>query len=278
MKPFLTLLIGLSVILTGCRSELPIPNNEQLHLTATYITGNIYATQAKLAPTPTVTLKPTNTVAPTIIPIYDAIVTVPLLKAFSEPKITNNHLFQFSSGDGLLVNGRNRDCSWIEVSTPLGDLVWINTQLERVSFITPCEFLPHSVIRPKNGEYIFDKRTSKGKGELLIDNGLNQDGYIVLTDSDNKPIIGCYIHSNETTKILQIPDGTYFVYFSIGNQWDIVEYRFIVDAVYQKFDDILKFTSFRSTSSSWRITLHPVEGGKAATDVITFDDFPSLND
>jgi len=205
-------------------------------------------------------------------------VNVSLLKVFTDPKISTNSIYEFSSLDGLTVIGRNRDCSWLEVVTPFGDTGWVNTQLERVSLNTPCESLPHGYWRPENGAIIFDLRESQGKGEITITNGLTQDSYIVLTDPGDKPILGCYIRSGSENLLKGIPDGNFYIFFATGETWDIVDFRFSESARYQKFQDMLAFTSTRTSYTTWELTLHRVEGGTAVTETLPPEEFPNVNE
>ena len=278
MKYLPALLTGFCFLLTSCGLGHELPSEEQLQTTATYIAARILATQTARAPTITFTPEPTHIPTITATPVFDAVVNAALLKAFSEPKINNNPIYEFSIQDGLMIIGRNRDCSWIEVVTPLGDPGWVNTQLDRVSLETPCEFLPHGFWRPENGTVVFDRRTSQGNGELLIENGLEEDGYIILTDISEKPILGYFIHSTSEIHLMRIPDGEYYIYVSTGGMWDIVDYRFTENARYEKFQDPIGFNSTSTSYTTWSLTLHQVEGGSAAVDALSPDEFPKVTE
>lgn len=207
---------------------------------------------------------------------FDAIVNVSALQAFSEPRISNVSIYTFSLQDTLRIIGRNSDCTWIEVITPHDEVGWVNTQLDRVKFIIPCDLLPHGFLQPENGAVIFDKRYSLENGELSIENGLSQDSFIVLTDTNKKAIIGFYIRANNEFTLKGIPDGKYYVFFSIGSKWDIVDSCFIENVTYQRFQDILNFTSNSTSFSIWELTLHPVEEGTAFVIPLSVDEFPIL--
>ena len=67
-------------------------------------------------------------------------------------------------------------------------------------------------------------------------NGTPMDSVVILV-RDNVPQMSAYIRSNDTLEVGGISDGGYQVYFSTGNEWNGKE--FTVNAVYQKFRDIL---------------------------------------
>lgn len=269
MKTLFLLFLGLSFFLAACA-----PSEEQLQATGTELAANIYASLTAQVPTPTWTTAPTRTPAATSTPVADAIVNVSLLKAFSEPVISNASLYEFSLNDGLIVSGRDRDCNWLQVHTPFGDTAWVNTQLDRITLLTPCEGLPHGFARLENAAVIFDRRQSAGNGELQVDNGLLEDGYILLLDPDDVPVVGYYIRANSEITIEGIPDGSFTVYVSTGELWDLVDFRFAEVVRYEKFEEPFQFSSTTTTYTIWEITLHPVEGGTADVESLSPDEFP----
>ena len=61
----------------------------------------------------------------------------------------------------------------------------------------------------------------------------------------------------------------------------VFDHALTVNAMYQKFRDILSFTTKVTndviTYTTWKITLHQVAGGTAATDRVGRNDFPPVS-
>lgn len=261
------LLAGL--VLSGCG-----PGEEELQAIGTRMAYEIFATLTASVPTRTHTPVPTSTPLSTPTPPFDALINVPVLKVYAEPVITDDAIYEYTGQDHLGIIGRNRDCSWVQVLTPLGDTGWVNTQLNRITLITPCESLAHGYARPRNGAIIFNNFQKNGYGQLKVDNGQEQDGYVILTDLENNPLLGSYIHAGEEYTILDIPDGTYLVYFTSGDVWDLVVEQFSENVTYIKFQDSMEFQTISTSYILWSITLHPVEGGGASTEQLEPAEFP----
>jgi hypothetical protein len=74
-------------------------------------------------------------------------------------------------------------------------------------------------LRPETGTLIKDVARN-GYGVLLIHNNWTMDTVAVLTDKHIKPLIAVYIRSKASYKIEKIEDGSYGLYFTVGNLWD----------------------------------------------------------
>ena len=184
--------------LTACGTS-----EAQIQATATHIAFDIFSTLTASIPTPTNLPAATPTPLPSLTPLasftppFDALVNVSVLKVYTEPAIGGTAIYEYSQQDRLAIIGRNRDCSWIQVRTPFGEIGWSNTQLDRITLITPCESLPHGYARPRNGAIVFNNFQKNGYGQLKVNNGRAQDGYVIITDLRENPLLGSYVYAGE---------------------------------------------------------------------------------
>ncbi|MFB0547015.1 MAG: hypothetical protein ACETWB_08895, partial [Anaerolineae bacterium] len=118
-----------------------------------------------------------------------------------------------------------------------------------------------------------------GLGELTVENGRNLDAVAVLT-IDDTPVAAAYIRAGESYTIKGISEGTYSLYFNIGEDWSDASARFTRKSLYFRFEDTL---TFRTTTipggmeyTTFRVTLHPMLGGTARTLPISAEQFPAL--
>ncbi len=94
--------------------------------------------------------------------------------------------------------------------------------------------------RPETGHIIRDVDRN-GYGQLIVHNGWTMDTVAVLTDKDTKPLIAVYLRSKDTLNITNIEDGTYGLYFTIGNLWDPEEGKFASVYGYYRYNTPLVF-------------------------------------
>ena len=85
-----------------------------------------------------------------------------------------------------------------------------------------------------------------------------------------------YILNHNSYTITGIPDGSYDLYFTVGEDWDGQRAAFTRKRRLSQFDDPLAFTSTETTYSGWSVTLHPVAGGTASTESVPEGEFPDL--
>lgn len=132
------------------------------------------------------------------------------------------------------------------------------------------------VVRPSTG-IINTRVQSSGMGELLIRNGSNRDGAIILATPQGNSVKAAFIRMDDSFTLVGIPDGHYVVYFTTGEAWSSDQRRFTQDFTYQRFDEELYFETTSQRYSVWNVTLHPVVGGNAVTRAVSQDSFPQLN-
>ncbi|MCA2221983.1 hypothetical protein [Nonomuraea aurantiaca] len=127
--------------------------------------------------------------------------------------------------------------------------------------------------RPRNGKILYD-RVSGGQGTLKIKNGTSRDGVVTLVKGRTKAI-SIYVRARSSASVRDVRDGTYRVYFTTGSRFRTSKGRFSQSAVYQRFNDRLKFTTTATSRSVWTLTLNPIRGGNARTTSINPKDFPA---
>jgi hypothetical protein len=151
--------------------------------------------------------------------------------------------------------------------------------LRRAGYTIPS-LVPKAVAaqtrRLASGEFVFVEARS-GFGTLSVDNGLQVDGVVVLTQGKT-PVTSMYVRRNDSGLIGGIPDGTYRAYFTLGMDWDSDLRRFTRKCSFSRFDDPLTFESVNVGGSiqyqTYSITLHGVVGGTASTSGVSPDSFP----
>jgi hypothetical protein len=265
VKVYLGLFIIFLGLVIACGS-----NAEDLQVTAPEIPPTIYATQTAVTPTATSTSTPY---------VLDVIVTAPSIRVYSGPGTENPIIQTLTQNDGGKVVGRNYDCSWLAMELSSGEIGWLNTQFHRVQLNVPCNSIPHGIYRLKNGTIVLDRRIQGGGGKLEIENSAPYDAVVMLVNKAD-PHYSCFIHRYSSYSLEEIPDGEYSIYFSLGNDWDLVDLRFTTNVVFYKFEDIFKFETKTTTTkiwySVWKIGLQPVAGGTANAEQLSPELFPLI--
>ncbi len=132
--------------------------------------------------------------------------------------------------------------------------------------------------RLATGTFIRDSARD-GLGKLTVSNGLSVDAVAVLTDLNHETILSFYIQSKDSFTVSGLEDGTRYLYFTTGEDWDSDAGSFTRTARYSRFADTLVFTTKRTGSTTqyttFRVTLHAVVGGQAETQPVAPGQFPS---
>jgi hypothetical protein len=120
-----------------------------------------------------------------------------------------------------------------------------------------------------------------GEGELTVKNGLKWDALIIISQDSNpvEAVRSVYIKANESYTIIDIPDGKFRLYYSLGKDWDSDAKKFTIAEEYSRFEETLSFeTDWRKGRvATYEVTLYPVSGGMAETENLKEVDFPKLN-
>lgn len=114
------------------------------------------------------------------------------------------------------------------------------TCITLVLFILCSVAISQPIARPQTGDLIKDVARN-GYGELVIHNNWTMDTVAVLTDNKVKPILAVYIRSKDIYKITKIEDGSYGLYFTVGNLWDAQAKKFRSVLGYYRYNPPLVF-------------------------------------
>ena len=137
-------------------------------------------------------------------------------------------------------------------------------QAEQDTFVpdlTPGNSLPTGTIIKKRSAYL------QGEGELKIENGTSYDAVAKLI-RDGTSVLTVYIKANSTYSMLNISDGTYWLAFAQGTDWDATAQKFNRNAHVSAFDETLELETTEKGRAGWEVTLNAVAGGTAsASDV-----------
>lgn len=138
--------------------------------------------------------------------------------------------------------------------------------------------------RPPTGA-TFKEPVDIGHGMIeIINNNPHMDAVAVLKTTDALPTLAIYIRSNESAKYSGIMDGSYNMYFEMGNGWNSSSGKFTDKAGFYKLDGPL---SFKTTSPRmnqfeypfWTVALESaVPNANEALQRVSVneDDFPAL--
>jgi hypothetical protein len=130
--------------------------------------------------------------------------------------------------------------------------------------------------RLATGTIVRESGARNGAGQLEIGNELELDGIAVLSREGDGWMVAAYIRSHETHTLTAIPDGTYALFFTLGEDWDAAAGQFTRKRRLSRFEDLFPFTTTSTTYSIWSVTLHPVAGGTGSTESVPEGQFPDL--
>ena len=136
---------------------------------------------------------------------------------------------------------------------------------------------PRPPRRLETGTIIREVGARDGKGQLKIENGLDEDAVAVLSRQEGSLLVAVYILNHSSHTIAGIPDGTYDLYFAVGEDWDAQQATFTRKRRLSRFDDPFPFTTADDAAfRGWSVTLQPVAGGTAGTENVPEGEFPDL--
>jgi len=279
-------MIGLALVtllLVGCGAPAATPTPDRVATRvaeAKAIAATLTSEAPTAIPTAIATDTPVPTATPTPTPLPDAVVIVTTLNVYAGPGTDHSILDTLNQGDELFVVGQFSSCSWLKVITPQETEGWVSGDKAYVNISKPCASIPHGYFRPLTGTIVQDTGQRSGPGKLSIDNGTQFDGVAVLALSNDTPVTAVYIRSGESSTLTDIRDGTYYLLFTTGEDWDGDEALFTKNPRFQRFEDPFNFqtttTALGSQYTIWDVTLHPIVGGTAATLPLRPDQFPDL--
>ena len=224
-------------------------------------------------PGPTATLIESPAALPTESPA--ALITGGLVEIREGPGTEYLQLGLLNKDEELDVIGQVKDCTWLKVSSHNQSIVgWIAWDARFVDLRIACENIPPGTFRPWTS-VVKANQSGSGDGELTVDNGTTRDGVVILSLNDDA-IMAAYIRSGDSFTLKGIPDGTYYLYFSTGEEWN--GKAFTITPSHQKFEDAFIFTTGATTYTIWSVTLHGVVGGTASTEDVDESEFPGIGD
>jgi hypothetical protein len=273
------LLVFLSLLIASCG-----PSKKETDALATVVAVSIFASQTAYVPTATPTLTPTATATPTRTPTPPptdtptpgAVVVVNVLNIREGPGTAYSPLGRLSKDEELDIVGQFENCTWLKVKSRVQSLAgWIAGGTQYIKLHATCESIPLGTFRPLTGVIKPNQSGRGGYGTLTIDNGTDKDGVVILTLNE-EPYMAAYIRAGETFTMKNISDGTYYVYFSTGSEWN--SKVFLTSPSHQRFEDPVGFTTSSTTYTTWNITMHSVVGGTASTENVSENEFPDIGD
>jgi len=169
-----------------------------------------------------------------------------------------------------------RFSSW---SHPLQETVaWANLVLliTLVLFLLCSPAYSQIPVRPETGDLIKDV-VRNGYGQLIIHNNWTMDTVAVLTGKDVKPLIAVYIRSKDSYEIEKIEDGSYGLYFTVGNLWDEKNRRFKSVLGYYHYNPTLDFqTNETDTDIEYSVYELDLYEAGASNFIPDYFEFPDL--
>lgn len=135
--------------------------------------------------------------------------------------------------------------------------------------LTPGNSLPTGTVLKKRSAYL------QGEGELQISNGTSYDAVAKLI-RDGASVLTVYIKANSTYTMKNISDGTYWLAFAQGTDWNATTQKFNRNAQASAFDETFDFETTATQSAGWEVTLNAVAGGTAQSsdvDPAQFDQY-----
>ncbi|HKF75375.1 MAG TPA: hypothetical protein VKF59_04475 [Candidatus Dormibacteraeota bacterium] len=97
----------------------------------------------------------------------------------------------------------------------------------------------------------------RGDGpELAVDNGTGEDGMVTVL-RDGSPRLALYVTAHATASVPGIPNGSYAIFFTQGQDWDAGLKAFTRSCSFESFDKPLQFDG----TTNWTVGLKPTANG-----------------
>lgn len=135
--------------------------------------------------------------------------------------------------------------------------------------LQPVSFYNGQVVTYPSGDQV---------APLTVQTAGDSNFYIVL-----KPIDGearsngamSFLVSARSAKV-DVPLGTYAIYYAYGSDWYGKEYKFGESTEYFKCNETFEFTADDEMVYGWTLTLYKVSNGNMSTDEVAKDYFPDI--
>jgi hypothetical protein len=167
---------------------------------------------------------------------------------------------------GLIIWGAMEDTN---TSSPLptpSTVTQSQQETVQVPDLTPGNSLPTGTVLKKQSAYL------QGEGQLQISNGTSYDAVAKLI-RDGSSVLTVYIKANSTYTMENIEDGTYWLAFAQGTDWNASTQKFNRNAHASAFDETFEFETTATQSAGWEVTLNEVTGGTASASDVDLSQF-----
>lgn len=113
---------------------------------------------------------------------------------------------------------------------------------------------------------------------LTVQTAGDSNFYIVLKPIDGEAISNgamSFLVSARSAEV-DVPLGTYAIYYAYGSDWYGKEYKFGESTEYFKCNETFEFTADDEMVYGWTLTLYKVSNGNMSTDEVSKDYFPDI--
>jgi hypothetical protein len=122
--------------------------------------------------------------------------------------------------------------------------------------------------------------TKSGLGQLTIHNGNDQDAVVSLVrGSGSAAALALYVRAKSSATTTSVPDGTYEVYYTTGDDWDSSGHLFTRFCDFEKLNKNSTFTTTQGNGATdyttEQITLNTVFAGNVTASKVPADKFPA---
>jgi hypothetical protein len=134
-----------------------------------------------------------------------------------------------------------------------------------------------------SGTILLDTMFPRGLGELNIKNAkTDKDAVAILVRSGSlEPLIAVYINAEDKNTMKGIQDGTYTLYYSLGQDYDPVARQFTRNAEYYRLANVLSYATTSQTTRtqfkwSWTVADVTIGYGNSQPVAVGKNGFPVL--
>lgn len=161
-----------------------------------------------------------------------------------------------------------------EIKDPNKLRVGEELRLPPSGYVSP---VPSSTLRrPENGTFFKGPGPASCLGDLEIHNGTSYDAVTVLTTLEKETVLSVYVRAHSQFIATGICDGSYRLFFVLGEDWDEAKGAFTRPKSYEVFEEMFDYTTTSTAATGWQVTLHEVIGGSAKTESVRPKEFPPL--
>lgn len=125
---------------------------------------------------------------------------------------------------------------------------------------------------PSTGQILYSDGQECIAPFSVVTRGTN-DYYVKLKDAFySEDVISFFVHGGETAEI-DVPLGTYSLYYAVGDSWQGIEDLFGESTRYFKADDVFDFYESDGYVNGWTVELYTQSNGNLSTESIDPSEF-----